>query len=138
MPPDGFKRTERARRLRKDSTPSERRLWSHLRGKRFHGFKFRRQQPIDRFIVDFYCSATRLVVELDGDSHVGREAEDALRKSCLENQGLTVLRFADAEIFENLGSVLEAICNHCMKSKQAATKANGTERQQLKARSQGG
>ena len=61
-------RTRRARELRKELTPTEKRLWYHLRGRRFNGFKFRRQTPILGYIADFYCAELRLIIELDGES----------------------------------------------------------------------
>src|SRR5262245_51327265 len=65
---------ERARTLRRGLTFPERRLWYALRGRRLNGLKFRRQHPIDRFIVDFVCLERRLIIDLDGDSHIGQAA----------------------------------------------------------------
>ena len=65
--------TDRARNLRRDLTPAEKILWPILRNRAFGGLKFRRQQEIGPFIVDFFCAAVRVVVELDGESHVGRK-----------------------------------------------------------------
>ena len=58
-----------ARELRQPQTPAEQKLWSHLHNRQLNGFKFRRQHPIDRFIIDFYCDEARLCIEVDGDSH---------------------------------------------------------------------
>jgi very-short-patch-repair endonuclease len=76
-------------------TFTEQRLWTHLRGRKLEGWKFRRQHPIGEYIVDFYCPAARLVVELDGYSHGFDKqiAYDAARQRWLEFQGYTVLRF---------------------------------------------
>jgi very-short-patch-repair endonuclease len=68
--------THYSRELRRRMTPTEKRLWYHLRGRRFAGWKFRRQTPIAGYIVDFYCARARLVIELDGESHVGKEKPD--------------------------------------------------------------
>jgi len=70
----------RAKEMRKDPTPSERELWRWLRQRRFSGVKFRRQQPLGPFIVDFYSSVARLVVELDGGSHLEKVDYDRMRK----------------------------------------------------------
>jgi len=67
---------DRARVLRRNSTPAEVILWRDLRNRRFDGHKFRRQRPIGPFIADFYCAALALVIELDGDSHLGKELPD--------------------------------------------------------------
>ncbi len=70
-------RRERARELRQDANLPERILWEQLRGRRFQGFKFRRQHPIGPYVVDFYCSAANLVLELDGETHRGKADYDA-------------------------------------------------------------
>ena len=89
-------RTKRARALRNNMTGTERRLWAHLRGRRLEGWKFRRQHPIGEYIVDFYCPAARLVIELDGYSHSFDQqiAYDEARQRWLEFQDYKVLRFA--------------------------------------------
>src|SRR5690606_33091677 len=87
---------ERARRLRQNMTETERRLWSRLRGGQLNGLKFRRQHPIPPYIVDFYCEASQLVVELDGSQH--NEVADRARTQFLEQQGLVVLRYWDHEV----------------------------------------
>lgn len=68
-----------ARRLRAEMTPAERIVWRKLRNRRFGHAKFRRQQPLDCYVADFFCAAARLVIELDGDSHMGKEERDAIR-----------------------------------------------------------
>ncbi len=82
----------RARVLRADATPAERDLWQIVRGGKL-GLRFRRQQPIGPFIVDFYCAEVGLVVELDGAGHAERADYDDRRTRWLEANGLTVLRF---------------------------------------------
>ncbi len=98
---------QRARELRRNQTHSEGRLWGELRGRRLGGWKWRRQSPIGPFVVDFYCPAARLVVELDGPSHDGEDVRDARRTSYLERRGLRVLRFRSEEIW---GGGLDHVC----------------------------
>ena len=101
--------TAQARALRRDATRAERRLWQHLRDRRLGGFKFRRQHPLGPYVLDFFCEAQGLVVELDGRQHADRVAEDAARTAWLETQGLRVLRFWNYQVDENLEGVLETI-----------------------------
>jgi very-short-patch-repair endonuclease len=104
---------DKARTLRNDPTAAERVLWFHLRRGQMAGAKFRRQQPIGPFIVDFYCSALRVVVELDGSSHDNKEPYDLARQQYLESKGLTVLRFTNSDIRENVVGVAEQILGVC-------------------------
>ena len=99
-----------ARRLRRDQTPAERMLWSRLRSGGM-GAKFRRQVPVANYVVDFLCLRSRLVVELDGDTHAGdaAEAADRIRTLALEARGLRVIRFTNRQVTNNLEGVLEAI-----------------------------
>ena len=98
----------RARVLRADATPTEKELWTILRGGKL-GARFRRQQPVGPFIVDFYCAAAGLVIELDGVGHDDQVAYDARRTAWLAERGLTVLRFANAEVLETPCDVYVAI-----------------------------
>ncbi|MFT4026768.1 MAG: endonuclease domain-containing protein [Novosphingobium sp.] len=93
-----------ARRLRRDMTPAERRLWHALRDRRFGGWKFRRQETIHPSIVDFVCIAARLIVEVDGGQH--SEEADAKRTAALKAQGYRVIRFWNNEVLGNLEGVL--------------------------------
>ena len=102
-----------ARTLRQILTPAERRLWARLRDRRLNGFKFRRQQPIGRFIVDFCCPGSQVVVEVDGDVHAEQRNYDAERSQWLERNGYRVLRFTNREVCGQLDSVLEAILRAC-------------------------
>jgi very-short-patch-repair endonuclease len=88
---------ELARALRKSATASEKRVWELLRDRRCHGLKFRRQQVVRGFVVDFYCAAHRLAVEIDGGVHHEPDqlAWDAERTALLARSGIIVLRFAD-------------------------------------------
>ncbi|HEY8004393.1 MAG TPA: DUF559 domain-containing protein [Phenylobacterium sp.] len=87
---------ERARRLRRSPTATERVLWSRLRQRRLGGLKFRRQTPMGPYVLDFLCLRHRLVVEADGPFHDA--ARDAARDAWLETKGFRVLRFSNAEI----------------------------------------
>lgn len=94
--------------MRADPTPAENHLWQRLRRKSL-GVKFRRQQVIDRFIVDFYCAEARLIIEVDGIIHEYTQAEDAIRQAFLESLGFRVLRFTNGEVFQQTDGVLEQI-----------------------------
>ena len=101
----------RARRLRRDMSDAERRLWSELRGRRFDGRKFRRQRPVGSYIVDFVCYEPKLVIEIDGGQHGGRaqSEDDRDRARSLNANGFKVIRFWNDEVLQNLDGVLEAI-----------------------------
>lgn len=100
--------------MRQRPTRAEMMLWQHLRGKRIRGFRFRRQQPIDRFIVDFYCRQAQLVVEIDGPSHQSTEAVeyDEQRTQFLNEIGLSVLRFSNEQVIYDTDAVLNMISEH--------------------------
>ena len=102
---------ERARTLRKNQTNAERKLWRKLRELKPMGFHFRRQAPVDRYIVDFICYSARLVIELDGGQHGQGDAPrmDSNRDAYLRNQGFDVLRFWNNDVFENTDGVMEVI-----------------------------
>ena len=91
-----------ARELRRNMTGAERRLWSAVRGKRLLGLKFRRQQPIGPFIVDFICVEARLIVELDGAQHHDEEPfwYDYRRTKFLEARGYHVMRFNNSDVLK--------------------------------------
>lgn len=101
--------TERARSLRQDSTTPERILWGMLRNRQLDGFKFRRQHPVGPFVADFYCAEAALIVELDGESHVGRYVEDRQRTAYLNQQGLRVLRVTNDDLVQHPQAVADAI-----------------------------
>ena len=97
--------------MRKNLTPAENILWQRLRKKQFGGLRFRRQHPIGRFIVDFYCAEARLVVEVDGGVHdePGHAEYDEDRQRFLQALGLRVLRFSNAQVINETDAVLEVI-----------------------------
>ena len=105
---------ELAKALRRQMTPAEKRLWAALRRNRLEGFHFRRQQIIDGFIVDFYCHAAGLVVEVDGPIHEQQEDYDANRDEVLENRGLHVLRFTNEEVMQNFKETLGRVAVVCL------------------------
>lgn len=103
------KMIELAREFRKEPTQSEDILWQALRGKKLDGIKFRRQQPIGYFVVDFYNSVYRLVVEVDGLIHESQQEADASRQQILEELGLNVLRIKAELVEKNLPMTLNLI-----------------------------
>jgi very-short-patch-repair endonuclease len=100
---------DRAKELRKNMTPAEKKLWYQF----LKNFKYRvlRQRPIDHFIVDFYCPHLKLVIEVDGDSHSSEDTQtyDAERSSVLEGYGLSVVRFTNQQVIYEFESVCKAI-----------------------------
>jgi len=106
-PPDPM--IELARELRKRLTPAEKLVWDRLRKRQLKGLKFRRQHPIGPYIVDFYCAALRLVVEIDGGYHQERGEEDAERSAYLRDEGYHVVRFDNRDVLENLEGVMKRI-----------------------------
>lgn len=99
------------RELRRRLTPAEAFLWSKLKRSKFQGRKFRKQHGVGPFIVDFYCASEQLVIELNGQVHFNKEAQeyDARRTRFLESKGLRVIRFENKMIFDLLPSVLREI-----------------------------
>ena len=99
----------RVRRLRREQTEAERRLWVRLRDRQLDSAKFRRQHLVGSFIADFCCSEHRLVVELDGGQHVVQEDADQARTAFLNQRGYRVLRFWNHEVMQDLEAVLQQI-----------------------------
>jgi very-short-patch-repair endonuclease len=100
-----------AQNLRKNQTHAERLLWSKLRSRGLSGYKFRRQHPIDNYILDFYCHEARLAIELDGGQHAKTEnlEKDSKRTVTLNQIGIRVIRFWNNEVLENLDDVVAEI-----------------------------
>jgi very-short-patch-repair endonuclease len=107
--------TRLAKELRKNSTEAESILWNRLRSRQIEGIKFRRQQPIEGYIVDFVSFEKRIIIELDGGQHAKEHEKDRIREGILEENGFRILRFWNNEIFENLDGVLETIRLECLK-----------------------
>ncbi len=101
--------TQKARVLRNSPTEAERALWRHLRLRQMEGHKFRRQQALGRYIVDFVCLEKRLIVELDGGQHAEQAAADAARTAWLKTQGFRMIRFWNQDVLQNMPAVREAI-----------------------------
>jgi very-short-patch-repair endonuclease len=104
---------QRARELRRDMTPAEKKLWAALRRNQLDGLHFRRQQIIDGLIVDFYCHAAGLVVEVDGPVHEEQAEYDAERDRVLAARGLQILRVKNEEVMQNMERVLDQIRTAC-------------------------
>ncbi|MGE0200547.1 MAG: endonuclease domain-containing protein [Candidatus Melainabacteria bacterium] len=106
-----MERAEIARMLRQSQTEAEKALWRMLRGRQLNGKKFYRQRPIDRFVVDFYCPAAMLIVELDGSIHDREDVAgyDEVRQSFLEAKGFKVIRIQNDQVFNNPSSVKEQV-----------------------------
>ena len=109
---------EIAREFRKEPTEGEKILWGALRGKKLDGIKFRRQQPVGYFIVDFYNSSFRLVVEVDGPIHDYQKKADKARQDILEDLGLTVFRIKTEIPEKNLSLTLNMIRTKIREIKQ--------------------
>lgn len=98
-----------ARCLRQQLTPAEEILWKTLRNRQLGDLKFRRQHPIGRFIVDFYCPSHKLIIEVDGEIHNQQQDYDQTRTQKLQNFGYLVLRFTNDEVINDLSTVLQKI-----------------------------
>ncbi len=114
----------RRRELRHNLTTAEARLWSHLQGRQLRGSKFRRQHSVGAYVLDFYCPAQHVAVELDGAAHDHENARqhDARRSAFLASLGITVLRFENRDVFENAEGVLLEI-SRCLDEKSVTTPA---------------
>ena len=113
-----------ARKLRANTTPHERILWRSLKELPVDGTHFRRQAPIGPYVVDFFCPAARLIIEIDGGHHNEDEnaARDRERQLWLEQEGYRVVRFWNSEITGDLTAVLERIYVEVHGSREAAVK----------------
>jgi very-short-patch-repair endonuclease len=100
-----------SRDLRKQMTEAEQFLWSRLRRKQLKGLQFYRQKIIGSYIADFYCAKAKLVIELDGSQHYGESGrkQDRLRDDYMTEIGLSVIRFSDRDVFENIDGVMAKI-----------------------------
>jgi len=103
-----------ARELRNNATDVELLLWRRLRNSQVEGVKFRRQQPIESYIVDFVSFDKKIIVELDGGQHAENTGYDKQRDNCLSANGFTVLRFWNNDVLENIEGVLEVIRQRCL------------------------
>src|SRR5258708_2920431 len=116
----GPMRFEQARFLKKVQTEAESFLWSflwqRLRNRKLNGFKFRRQHPIDKYIADFYCHETKLIIEVDGEIHLNNDqiVYDKIRTEELESLGLRVIRFTNRQVLNKIDHVLQEISKNLM------------------------
>ena len=101
----------RSRELRKNMTLAEKMLWEYLRAKRFNNFKFRRQQVIAGFIVDFYCHALELIIEVDGKIHDKQQEYDRHRENIFMNKGFHIIRFTNKQVINDIETVLKTIAD---------------------------
>ena len=105
--------TDFARQNRKEPTKAERLLWNALSGKRLDGLRFRRQQQIENFIVDFCCMRSRVVIEIDGWSHTGSGSADEARDNWLTEHDFQVLRYTNMEVIHDVQGVADSIAAIC-------------------------
>jgi primosomal protein N' len=121
--------------MRSKPTPSEKYLWQYLRKKQVMGIKFRRQQNIERFVVDFFAPDANLIIEVDGVIHQYTQEEDAIREQFLEDHGYQILRFTNQDVMTNINNVIEAIEDtlrnpspkHWREEQDLATNSSSTE-----------
>ena len=104
---------QQAKKLRKEMTPAEQKLWQHLRNRHLFELKFRRQHPVGRFILDFYCHEHLLIVEVDGGIHELQSERDQMRTEWLQQQGYRVIRFKNEDVIFNIEGVLTEIARVC-------------------------
>lgn len=106
-----FSETPKRKKLRNEPTRAEIALWREINSRRLNGYKFRRQHSIGPFVIDFYCPAMRLAIEVDGNSHFLENVEiyEARREKFIKDFGVKMLRFTNTEVFKNRESVVEII-----------------------------
>ena len=100
---------QKARQLREHSTDAEKLLWHHLRNRRLNGWKFRRQFPVGKYIVDFVCQELKLIIEIDGGQHADQITYDLERTRILNSKRYQVVRYWNNEVLGNLTGVLESL-----------------------------
>ena len=116
-----------SRLLRKNQTETEKKLWKYLKSKQLKGLKFRRQQPIGSYIVDFVCFENKLIIELDGSQHIEDKEHDFKRDDWLKSQGFAVIRFWNNEVMNNIEGVLAVILNSSFNHPPLAPPIKGGE-----------
>ena len=123
-------KTNISRMLRKGATDAENRLWYYLKATQLEGVKFRRQEPIGNYIVDFVAFEKRLVIEIDGGQHAEEDEKerDIRRDEWLRSQGFRVLRFWNNEVLQNLAGVLETIRANCLRHPPLTPPIKGGEK----------
>jgi len=106
---------ELARQQRQNLTKTEQIMWSKLRNKQLEGYRFRRQHPVYRYILDFYCHKTMIAVEIDGDIHTNRIEYDNYRDEFLNCIGIITLRFSVSEVLNNTTKIISVIRHELLK-----------------------
>ena len=103
--------TPRRKLLRRNLSKAEILLWLQLKNKKINGHKFRRQYSVGRYVVDFYCPALKLAIEIDGGYHLADDAReyDKIRQKVIESYGIRFLRFSDTEVIKNMPGVIKSI-----------------------------
>ncbi|MFT6008588.1 MAG: very-short-patch-repair endonuclease [Parasphingorhabdus sp.] len=109
MPVFKPRNTNRARSLRNEATPAERKLWKYLSKRQVDGRKFSRQMPIGPYYADFLCRELALIIEIDGYSHDMRQSEDATRTQDLIDHGYRIVRFTNDDVLINVEGVVRQI-----------------------------
>ena len=129
MPPYNKNLKSLARELRKNMTDAERHLWTRIRRKQLKNYQFYRQKNIGDYIVDFYCPAAKLIVEVDGGQHLSNEniQKDKARDKYLDSLGFRVLRFSDRDVFKNIEGYFRKYLTIC-KIPLTPFKKGGTKR----------
>jgi very-short-patch-repair endonuclease len=99
--------------LRNALSKAERIMWNHLSRRQMNGYKFRRQHSVDQYVIDFYCPALKLAIEINGDSHFmfGAEEQDRIRQEHIESFGIQFLRFTNEEVIKNIDGVCQIVYN---------------------------
>ncbi len=99
--------------LRNNMPNAEKVLWMHLKNKQLKGYKFRRQYSVDQYVIDFYCPKLKLAIEVDGDSHFTKDAQeyDRMREKQIESVGIKILRYSNLDVYNNL----EGYCKQSLK-----------------------
>ena len=126
--------------MRREPTPQEQRLWRAFRDRRFVGHKFRRQQPIEHYILDFFCPESRLSIEIDGANHAEEDtgAYDVDRTEFLRSLGIRELRFWNSDIDRDLEGVLNRIAAAIEASKRPTSPLAGLRRAEVASATQAG
>ena len=114
-----------AREMRHPQPPAEATLWQHLRNRNLE-FKFSRQHPIERFIIEFYCAEVKLCAEIDGDSHLKQEQQeyDVSRTDFLKSLGYNMIRFTNNDVRYNINAVTQEILDTCREWKSKKNNSN--------------
>ena len=99
--------------LRRRETPAEKLLWTRLRNRQLDGLKFRRQHPISRYVLDFYCAGARLGIELDGVAHADQQEMDQFRTDFLAEFDIRVFRFSNCQVTNDIEAVIQIIADVC-------------------------